>query len=487
MINNLLQYQKFYLVGIKGVAMTALAQCLLDAGKEVTGSDVSEEFVTQPILNNRQIKIDVGFDNELPLGTECVIYTAAHQAQKNPQVGMAQKRNIPCITHAEALASLFNLKKGIAVCGVGGKSTTSAMIALIMEKTSQKPSYAVGVGNIPGLDKTGQWDEQSEYFVAEADEYVTDPSAPQRNEEITPRFSFMKPFVTVCTNLKYDHPDVYQDYDHTKAVFATFFSQIQSGGWLLVNSDDEELVELARKAFADRLDHVLYFKNLKDVGVLHRQGDRVDAFFHQLKHTEEGTRAVVNIGGTVTPLNLKIPGEFNVMNALAALLVCKAIGVPLAKSVPALSSFQSTMRRSEYIGLKNGVRYYDDYAHHPDEVKNIIEAFKAWYPQQKLLVAFQSHTFSRTKQFFNEFVNAFEKADEVAMIDIFASARESFDEEVSSDTLCQAIQTKFVHKKAENYKTISSLAAYLEKNLQPGDICLTVGAGDIYKVHQLIK
>ncbi len=194
------------------------------------------------------VQIDIGFEVEIPGEVECVIYTAAHSAQKNPQVVKALERGLVVISQAQAIAELFNGKKGIAVCGVGGKSTTSAMIAWILEKNGRAPSFSVGVGNIPGLDKTGQWSSESEYFVAEADEYVIDPSAPSRGEEITPRFSFMQPFITVCTNLRFDHPDVYTDFAHTQKVFADFFGQIKEGGSLVVNADDVELMKIAGEA-----------------------------------------------------------------------------------------------------------------------------------------------------------------------------------------------------------------------------------------------
>src|SRR6185369_10906914 len=176
-MSSLLDHTHFYLVGIKGVAMTAIAQCLLDAGKSVLGSDVPEDFVTQHILDQRGVHIDTSFDTEIPADTDCVIYTAAHQAQQNSQVVAAKTRNLPVMTHAEALGELFNLNKGLAVCGVGGKSTTSAMITWILVKLGYQPNFAIGVGDIPGLDKTGQWRKDAEYFVAEADEYVIDPSA----------------------------------------------------------------------------------------------------------------------------------------------------------------------------------------------------------------------------------------------------------------------------------------------------------------------
>jgi UDP-N-acetylmuramate--alanine ligase len=472
---NILEYQNFYLVGIKGVAMTSLAQCLVDAGKSVRGSDVAEEFVTQKILNRLKLKLDVGFEEGIPEGIEYVVFTSAHAAHQNPQVKVALQKNIPTFSQAEAIASLFNQKKGIAVCGVGGKSTTSAMITWILEKTGVNPSFSVGVGNIPGLEKTGQWADKSEYFVAEADEYVIDPSAPSQGKEITPRFSFMKPFVTVCTNIKFDHTDVYKDFEHTKHTYRTFFGNLKEGGTLVMNSDDQQIIEemedkqpLGRK--------ILFFGNTVSADF------RLTAF-----HSQEGTSTgTFSFEDAEYQLTLQIPGEYNMMNALAAVAAAQTIGVPIEKSIEVLKDFRSTQRRAEFVGEKNGVKYYDDYAHHPNEVKKVIQAFRQWFPNQRLVVGFQSHTFSRTKSLFKDFVKSFDDADKVVMIDIFPSAREAFDASVTSELLCQEIMAINPQLPAKNVKTIEKLAEYCQNTLQSGDVFLTVGAGDIYKVHELL-
>lgn len=474
--SDILSFTHFYLVGIKGVAMTALAQCLLDAGKNVTGSDVTEDFVTAPLLHKHHIKIDTGFTNPIPESTDCVIYSAAHQGQYNPQVQTALNQGLPLFSHAEALASLFNQKHGIAVCGVGGKSTTSAMITWILEKTGRSPAFAIGVGNIPGLDKTGALPATSTIFVAEADEYVTDPSAPGKGEPITPRFSFLKPFVTVCTNLKFDHPDVYTDFDHTQRVFADFFSQIKKDGTLVVNADDESLMTLAIQATSQPSLSLLTFG----------ESDQADFQLQDIHSSEGVTRATVTYEGDSVALQLSIPGTYNLRNAVAAMAACAVINVPLTESAQALADFHSTLRRAEYKGEKQGAKIYDDYAHHPDEVKQVIQAFKEWYPDARLVVAFQSHTFSRTKALLDEFVTAFGQADEVVMIDIFASAREKADSTITSTLLCQAISERFPTVTAHNFKTLPALATHLQHTLKPGDICLTVGAGDIYQVFDLL-
>ena len=466
-------------MGIKGVAMTSLAQILVDAGMTVRGADVAEDFVTAEVLKALPTTIDVGFDHQLPKDVVTVVYTAAHQGKFNPLVQQAIALDIPTLSQAEALAQFHNQKKGLAVCGVGGKSTTSAMITWILEKLGEKPSFSVGVGNIPGLNKTGKWTNESDWFVTEADEYVIDPSAPKRGEPITPRFSFLKPFATVCTNLEYDHPDVYKDFDHTKAEYQKFFEQIQTGGVLVINQDSVGLVELVEKISTDLA--------ARQITVV-RFGDAAPAdwMLSNYRATQGKTTGTVTHDGMTFELTLPIPGKFNLKNALSAIALVTAVGIDPQAAITALADFPSTLRRFQFIGTKNNVSYYDDYGHHPHEVVAAIQALSDWYPTNRKIIAFQSHTFSRTKQLFPDFVTAFALADEVAMMDIFPSAREAFDATVSSDTLCSAIQAKYPQIKAVNYKTIPALAEYLRTALKPGDVCLTIGAGDIYHVHELI-
>ncbi len=464
---NILDYSSFYFVGIKGVAMTSLAQMLIDAGKTVIGSDVEQAFVTEKILEKLKIKID-NFQLPLPDNIDCVVYTAAHQGIDNPQVKWALKNNLPTFSQAEAISSLFNQKQGLAVCGVGGKSTVSAMITWILSYIGQKPSFSVGVGNIPGLEKTGAWTE-SKYCVAEADEYVIDPHAPQKNQAITPRFSFLKPAVTVCTNLKYDHPDVYKNFDHTKQVFKQFFSQ--TSNYLVVNADDQELLNLAKET------------NLKIVTF----GENPQADFCLTSYTsKEGlTQGIFTYQNQNYQLELTIPGKFNLLNALAAIASVTPLE-PKALNNHNLKNFKSTARRFENKGLINGIQCFDDYAHHPNEVKAAIKAINDWYPTQRKVFAFQSHTYSRTKQLFSDFVGAFADAKEILMIDIFSSAREQDDPTISSDLLCEKIREKYSEIKAENLKNIDHLANFFMTELKPGDIFVTLGAGDIYEVYELL-
>lgn len=310
-MTNLDQFQNFYLMGIKGVAMTSLAQILLDAGKKVGGCDLAEEFVTQDLLNEIKVKIDLGFNHSLPKKTDCLIYTAAHEGPENPLVLQAIKVGIPTFSQAEALAYFFNQKQGIAVCGVGGKTTVSAMIAWILEKNNQQPSFSVGVGKIAGLERTGQWSANSKYFVAEADEYVINPNAIQNGEEIIPRFSFLKPYISVCTNLEYDHPDVYTSLEHTQEVFGEFLTQTQKDGFLIINHDNPTLTQVIEQQA-----EILKQKNI----TIKSFGTETGADWQLLRSEVRDQQNIgqIKIEGKTYELKLPIPGDFNLLNAMAA-------------------------------------------------------------------------------------------------------------------------------------------------------------------------
>lgn len=447
----LLAATNFYLVGIKGVAMTALASALVDAGKKVRGSDVTEDFVTKDNLKRLGVTIDLGFTADLPADTEVVIYSGANGGAQNPQVKQAQQRGLLTLSHARAQAALFNQKEGVAVCGVGGKSSVSAMLAYAWQQY-QPQSYLVGVGEIIGLAKTGQFLPTSDYFFAEADEYVEDPTCAKLGEPIVPRFSFLQPMMIICNAVRFDHPDVYQNLDHTKQVFLDFFRQLKPHGFLIYNGHEKNLAELAGRLAAER----------DDVSVINYQND-------------------------TTSLKLAIPGKFNLDNARAALVASNQFGYPSDQFAATIAHYQSVKRRLESYGTINGVTCWDDYAHHPDELKAAIAALRAHHPQQKLVIAFQSHTYSRTKQLFAAFAAAFAQADEVVMTDIFPSAREQFDPSVTADLLCQAITAQSPHLKATNVKTNQGLADYFRRELKAGDVFATIGAGDIYQVYQLLN
>lgn len=485
---SILDYQHFYLVGIKGVAMTSIAQCLIDAGKTVCGSDLDEDFVTAKILTEKSICVEnfnSGFLQEKSnRNIDCLIYTAAHQGIDNLQVQAAIQAQIPVYSQAEALADLFNQKKGIAVCGVGGKSSTSAMLVWVLEKLNIPISFSVGVGEIIGLEATGSWKSESEYFIAEADEYAVDANAAKKDEKMIPRFSFLKPSVVICTNLKYDHPDVYPNFAATKEAFKNFFLQIKKNGLLIINADNPELTALSEEVKKVREDLKIisfswqgpanyYFSNWQI-----KNGQNLAEINQELEKKRDHCQ-----------LRLKVPGQFNLMNALAATTALAELEIKLLDICQKLGQFQSTKRRFELVHLKTNQLFFDDYAHHPSEISEVIRSLNQYFPENKKLIAFQPHTYSRTKSMFKDFVDALgsniSNQDQLIILDIFASAREKLDDSVSSQKLVQAISDKFPQVKVLYLSDINHLAKYLKEN--QFDLTITVGAGDIYKVYQLLS
>ena len=419
-----------HLVGMKGVAMTALAQCLLDLGKQVTGSDVEEDFVTKHLLDTFHVPVKIGFHaSNISEQTDCVIYTGAHNGSKNPEVIEAKKRGILVLSHAEALGLFMRGKRGVAVCGVGGKTTTTAMLAWILESAGQKSSYAIGVGNVFNLQRTGVYHKESEWFITEADEYATDPG-----HDNTPRFMHLNPEVIICTRVAYDHPDMYPGFKETQ---------------------DAYLAAVA-----------LFGKRLSVL-------------------QEEKKFSVFTYIQPDSAINLKIPGEYNRMNAQAALLAATHMGISQEAAVRALAQFSGTMRRFEHVGNTGGIERYDDYAHHPDEITAVLRSLKEKYPKSTKVVLFQPHTYSRTLSLLNEFSQCFTDADQVYLLDIFASAREKENPGVSSDMLAELMKKQ--GKQAENLKTLPLAAEKLNTILKPGDVFMTLGAGDVYHVHSMIK
>jgi UDP-N-acetylmuramate--alanine ligase len=422
--------KNIYFVGIKGVAMTALALCAQDLGIKVTGSDIKELFVTDAILEKRQIKWVEGFDpDHITKDYDLVITTGAHGGLNNQQVLRAKELGIPVLTQAEAMGEITRGKEVIAVCGVGGKTTTSALIAHILNFAGLNPSYLVGVGMIYPLGYPGKYVSDSKYFVCEADEFVNSPGI-----DNTPRFMFLTPKAVVVTNIEYDHPDVYASLSDTKKAYLKFFHKIPSTGILIYNAKDV---------------------NAKEV--------------------------VARLKCPVVKFDTE--GDYNQKNIAAALKVAEFLGIKKEVALQAVKLFKGTQRRFELIGKTNqGAMVIDDYAHHPNELRSVIKAAKDKFPGKRIVALFQPHTYSRTKALMPGFSQAFHDADQVGLMDIYSSARETPDPEVTSEKLAREV--------AKNNPNVvytgghESTLKWLDKTLQKDDILLTLGAGDIFYLHQ---
>lgn len=478
-----LQAKHYYLIGIKGVGMTALAQCLVDRGAQVSGCDVAEDFVTKEMLDNLSISIDTSTDPTLPDTVDCLVFGGAHQGAQHPLVVAAQQRAIPVTTLAKLIGLLSETKQTIAVCGVGGKSTTSAALAWIFEQTNQDPSYAVGVGEIIGLPRTGRWSNQGKHFVVEADEYAENPQAVANGETLIPRFQYLQPTIIICTNLQFDHPDVYQDEQATEAVFLKFFRRLKENGTLIWNGDDPKLGKLIVTLQRERTDIRYLSFGTDETTALEVRDDGYRDEQHQTSLLFHDTTF-----GQAQPISFttSLPGTYNLRNEAAAILASLASGISINETLEAIAAFNSTTRRFQRIQTIGQTLFFDDYAHHPSEIAAVLHACRAQFPDRRLLVIFQPHTYSRTQALLPEFAQALAQADVAICLPIFGSAREKVGT-VRADDITKAItqlNTACIAKTAASFAEAKQL---VEAQLTGASLVLTLGAGDVYELHKLFS
>lgn len=460
---DILSAKNIHFTGIKGVGMTAAALCAQDRGAIVSGSDLEESFDTDKVLKSREIQVKTGFGIEnIDSDVDLLIYTGAHGGVNNPQVLHAKQKGINTISHAQAVGQLMAGKIGFSVCGVGGKTTISAIISTILQYADKNPSYLVGVARIRGLEYPGKYNFKSKCFVAEADEYATSPGS-----DNTPRFMFQSPTTIVCTNILHDHPDVYKDINQVKEAYYNFFQKLPQDGLLIINGDCQNSLDTSKDINANK---VLVGTNENNT--------------YRITHTKiiDGQQHITVLADNKTfNLVINVPGLYNAKNTVMAYVALLRYGLGEEVIKQGLLEFKGTNRRFERITEQNGILYYDDYAHHPEEIKATLKAARGWLPDKKIIAVFQPHTYSRTKTFLNEFTKSFEEADQVIVTDIFPSAREKPDPSISSQILADRISQ--IHPQA-NFVSDSDLVKYLKENQKSEDVIFTLGAGDVYKIHQ---
>jgi len=461
-----MEKKNIHFIGIKGVAMTALAIVAKEQGAKVTGSDIEEDFPTSATLQKFKITPLIGFKKENIRGKpDLVVVTGAHGGMNNPEARAASEAGLNVLPHGKALPLFIGKKKTIAVAGSHGKTTCAAMIAHLLLKSGFDPSFAVGCGEIKSLGTPGHAGK-GDYFVVEADEYMTDPSG-----NPTPRFLWLNPLIGVITNIEYDHPDAYPNIDQVKQAFLNFGKKIPPEGLLVAGIDNENVRTILPTINCQKL---TYGFSPKADFQIRRVSFGNEKTWFWLRHKK------IDLGC----FTLAIPGKHNAANALAAGIVASHLGISWEKIRQELATFRGTKRRFEKIAQKEGILFFDDYAHHPTEIKATLEAARAWFANRRIICVFQPHTFSRTKALFSEFSKCFNKADEVIITDIYPSAREKPDPTINSLILVNEIQKH--HKKAIYIGKMEEVADYLKNHILPADIILTMGAGDIYKIHQAL-
>jgi UDP-N-acetylmuramate--alanine ligase len=429
---------------------------LLDLGYTLSGSDLKLSATTNA-LAGRGVTVYEGQQAENLNNITLVVTTAAAGAE-NPELQEARRRGIPILTNAEMVGALLNRKRLLAIAGTHGKTTTTGLVAFLLEKAGLDPTYYIG--GIPrDLGRAGKAGK-GEFAVVEADEY-------------TARFLNYRPEAAIITNIEADHLDYYGSFEALKEAFEKFALNVPNEGSLFFCADDAGSLELAKK--------------VSRIGVFtYGLSPEADWQATDLKLNEIGGYSFNlnfqgHLRGTVT---LGIPGVHNVRNAIGALaMVIKSEpSFPIQSFCDLASHYRGTGRRFELKGKFDGKLVVDDYAHHPTEIKATLAAARARYSDKRIVALFQPHTYSRTKALLEEFAGAFEDADVVALMEIFP-ARETDTLGVSS----QDILDKMQHKgKYPQPLTHQNAANVLLEILKEGDVLLTLGAGDVYKVGEQV-
>ncbi|MGI8420604.1 MAG: UDP-N-acetylmuramate--L-alanine ligase [Candidatus Levyibacteriota bacterium] len=462
--------KKIYFVGIKGTNMTPLALIAKEAGWEVSGSDVEQEFITDAALKKADISPLVGFTADNISDPDLVVTTGAHGGYDNPEVLAAKLKKIPVMSAGEATGEFMRgtlLKKsfvGISVAGTHGKTTTTAMIATMLKENKLDPSYIIGTGDVGSLGGPGHLGN-GRYFVAEADEYATEPKHDKRA-----RFLWQHPTFAIFTNIEHDHPDIYPTFSAVRETFLTFAQKLPTKGVLIACGDDPEIKTLLRKYDKKAITYGLSPENDYVIDRLTISGEQT--FFWVKSHG-------VPLGEFV----IRVIGEHNALNALATIILGLELGLSIEKIKKGLQAFRGSKRRMEFIGdLRTGAKVYDDYAHHPTEIKTTLQALRKQYPKKKIICIFQPHTYSRTKRFFNDFLGAFDSVDTVIITDIFASAREETDPSVSAAKLAFSLSNR--HRSVLHLPKLANVVQYIQENrFRTDTILITMGAGDVYTIH----
>jgi UDP-N-acetylmuramate--alanine ligase len=438
-----------HFIGIGGYGMSAIARVLLEMGYHVSGSDVMAQELTDKLVA-KGAQVYIGHEAAHVEGANMVVYSTA-LSKDNVEMIAAEQLSIPIIHRAEMLARIMDARRGIAVAGAHGKTTTSSMIALVMEECGLDPTYIIGgeIMNVGNNAKAGK----GEYVVAEADE--SDGS-----------FLNYHPELAIVTNIEADHLENYDgDFSNLVKAYGTFLSQIKPGGKAIVCYDDEHLRELipllSGKAisfgFSDGADYRA--DNLQ-------LGDRLCSF------------DIIKGQDHIGRVELTVPGKHNVYNALAAVITCLEAGLTIQSITKAIKLFRGAKRRFQVLGDIDGILVVDDYAHHPTEIEATIAASKS--TGKRIIAVFQPQRYTRTYFLLEQFSRAFSEADEVIITDIYSPAGEKRIEGVTSAKLVELIRQNS-NSNVIHIPTKEEVQDYLSNRVRSGDLVLTMGAGNIWK------
>lgn len=448
-INNLKKNAHIHFIGIGGISMSGLAHIAVSDGYKVTGSDRTKTNITDKLENEGAVVYE-GHDAKNIIGADLVVHTAAVKMD-NPEMAAAVENNIKLIDRAEFLGALMkNYKNAVGVAGTHGKTTTTSMLAHALIYADIDPTISVGgeLDLIGGNIRCGK----SDMFVTEACEYTN---------------SFLKfyPTIALITNIEEDHLDFFTGIEMIRESFRNYAELTRGIGSVVAYGEDENIkialdgseLDIITYGMADTNDY--YAKNI-------------------VYHAGYPSFDIYKKGEFLTHASLNVTGDHNILNSLATIAVCEILGINPETAAKGMETFRGTHRRFEKKGLINDAVIIDDYAHHPTEIKLTLKAAKAFNPKRVRCI-FQPHTYSRTRTLWNDFVTAFDNADELILTHIYA-AREVYDGETDPDKLAEEIYSRGIDAKyIDKFEDIKS---YIKETAQPGDIIFTMGAGDVTEI-----
>jgi len=444
-MSNFLTGKKIHFIGIGGAGVSALARLANDSGAIVTGSDANDSVI---VANLREQGIAIV--EHIPADVDLVVYSVAVPGD-NQDLASARERGLTAMTYPQALGALMRIYQAIGVAGTNGKTTTTAMLASIMINAGADPTVVVG-SDIPLLNGNARLGA-SELMIFESDEYRR-------------AFANYHPYATIITYVGFDHPDYYQDQADVNSAFDQYLGQVDPAGFVIVNNDDETSVELVEKYPGRKISFGI--DNSAEVMATNIRYQNGKQDFDLIVDSK-------NLG----QIELLIPGRYNVYNALAAIAVALQFKVSFENIQSALGQYQGAKRRFEIVGQIAGKTVISDYAHTPDAVSQTIAAAREFYAGQKVLTVFQPHHYSRTKELFNDFAAAFDRADQVIITDIFfVLGRENPDDfSVSSEQLAKAAVE---HGAKSIYGgDLAQTEAMIRSLVADYDVILLMGAGSI--------
>ncbi|MFZ1321537.1 MAG: UDP-N-acetylmuramate--L-alanine ligase [Ignavibacteria bacterium] len=462
---DLSKVKKIYMVGIKGVGMTMLAEFLVAHGYQVSGSDISEVFMTDAVLAKSHINVytDLSVDHlhDVP---DLVVYSLAYSVDNHPELQEAKKRNLKIASYSETLGAVFNTYHGVAVCGSHGKTTTSAWLGFVLWKALLHPNVMVGaaVPQFTGASLTGN----SNYLIVEADEYKN-------------KLQYLNPKMILLNNIDFDHPDYFLTIESYHKVFSDFIARLPKSGKLIANFDDDQIRNMSEKGTSGEvISYSLHSPADYVAENIRYQAGR--QYFKVCLYSKDKHALEENETNDLGDFSILLSGQHNISNALAVIIAALELGAELHLVRRYLGEFTGTARRMQVLGEYNQAIIIDDYAHHPTEIVATLDAITQKYSGKKIRVVFHPHTFSRTKALLSSFGKSFTKADEVIVLDIYGSAREE-QGGVSGAEVAQEIKYNG-HEHVQFIPTLQEVEVYLRSSAHKDEVIVLMGAGDVFKI-----